>query len=179
MAHTRHGYRQCTSCFCPVRPFSGTRYAPQSPVGTIDKMGAESLPSTRSRTLSFVKSTLRDVTMDHKTRRIIFKLPPMAKKFLYTFFACIVLVVGWLFYIQTHHKHIHIIKQRQATHRDFNMKKRMKEAESRKYINLDPRNPHIDVPKKTELEILREKLKSLQAENEKLKAANDIRADSL
>ena len=142
-------------------------------------MGAESLPSTQTRTLGFVKSTLRDVTMDYKTRQIIFKLPPVAKKYLYTFFACIVLVVGWLMYIQIHHKHIHIVKQRQATHRDFNMKKRMKEAESRKYINVDPRNPHVDFPKKSEVDILKEKLKSLQAENEKLKAAKNIRDDSL
>ena len=117
---------------------------------------------------SFVKGTLRNLAMTREHHKIIFNPSPLAKKFLYTFFAFVAIAIWALVHIQTHHGHHHIKKSRQQAHKNIQME--------RKLAYRKVKNSKRDGKGRKESDAvveLRRRLKKVEEENKKLKLRGD------
>ena len=138
------------------------------------KQGANNLerPKTvdqkREVGTNFVKGALRNLAMTRQHHKIIFKPSPLAKIFLYTFFALVVISLWVLMHIQTQQRHHHVKKSRQQVHEKIKMEKKRK---IEKAVNADKHPTRVQ--EMDEIADLRRQLQKLEEENEKLKLRDD------
>eukprot|EP00945_MAST-04E_sp_MAST-4E-sp1_P005042 g5042.t1 len=117
---------------------------------------------------SFVKGTLRNLAMTREHHKIIFNPSPLAKKFLYTFFAFVAIAIWALVHIQTHHGHHHIKKSRQQAHKNIQMERKLAYRKVKNSKRDGKGRKESD-----EVVELRRRLKKVEEENKKLKLRGD------
>ena len=116
----------------------------------------------------FMKGALRNLAMTRQHRKIIFNPSPLAKKFLYTFFAFVAIAIWVLVHIQTKHMHHHIKKSRQQAHKNI-------KTERNRAYQMAQNSRRVEEGRKESDEIaeLRRQLKKVEEENAKLKLRDD------
>ena len=110
----------------------------------------------------------KSLYLKRKVRKQIFNPPPYAKAFLYIFFFS---VAGILYYLYSHqlaHNHHKLIHERKMAHRRIVREK----YQNNKHMISKVKS---QTQKLSEVDILKNEMKKLQEENEKLKRAKNQR----